>query len=208
MTITYPRSLPDWCGIRVSRFAIDRQVRGARSGNRTVNATQIDDPYWIAELETVALKYAGRSRFEAWLNSLRGGLKAVRVNHPLTCYPLAHPGGDAATAQTGTLTGVTNGNELALGSLHADLVLSEGDFIGLEKDGLFALCQITEVLGAGTTRTVSVEPAPPADVATSGALVRFERPIFLGRLVPGTGDAARQVSEGHWAFAFTLQESR
>lgn len=206
MTITFPRELPEDIGFRVLRFEPLRGVSAARSKNRVVNHSQTDDPVWVADLETVPVRYHDRMKVEAWVQSLRGGLRKALYRHQLSCYPAAHPVDGGVAVNPGNLVSVANGNELTVDSVDEDLVLTVGDLIGLEATHR-ALGIVTDVSGTGTGRVITIEPEPPADVAVSGAVVRFVKPSLLMRPVPNSLTVREPVA-GQWVVGFKLQESR
>lgn len=184
MAITFPRELPADIGFRPARFVLEENVAASPS-NGMVSYTQFADPVWRIDFTSVPLSDAELAALDAWWKSLRGGLRAAVVTQNVTCRPLAHAAeANAAPAQdTGILNSITNGNVLAIGSVSAGLVLAAGDLLGLEKAGKRSLCRITDVSGAGTSRTVTVEP-PPRGYTDAGSLVRFERPMLVMRPVP------------------------
>lgn len=210
MSITFPRELPEDIEFKVKRFEPVRAVAASRSRNKVSNHSQLADPVWIVDLETIPLRYHDRMKMEAWLQSLRGGLRRALYWHRLSCFPAAHPVDGGVAADPGNLVSVANGNELTVNSVDENLVLSVGDLVGLEatpSTPKWALGIATEVSGTGTSRVIAIEPEPPTDVAVAGAVVRFVKPKLLTRLVPGSF-APREVNPGQWIIAFSLQESR
>ncbi len=208
MVITFPRPLPplafeDW--VRVD-LLIDDPVVASRSGARLVNYTQVEDEAWVADIETKPLDDDEFAMVDAWILSLRGGLRSVLFRHPTQGYPKAHRDNHAPADDPGNLVSVTDGNILSVNSVDAGLNLSVGDRIGLEKSSKYYVGRITEVSGSGTTRTITVEPPPFDTVAQAGAVVRFANPALVMRLVPGSYQAP---GEGLFRpISFQLRESQ
>ena len=206
MALTFPRELPEDIPLRVKRFEIMRSVAASRSGNRVSGRSEVHEPFWEVELETKALLYGERMKMEAWLQSMRGGLHRALYWHKLSCFPLAHPGDGGVAVTAGTLSSVASGNVLSVSGVNSGLVLTVGDLIGIEATHR-ALGMITEVSGSGTSRTITIEPEPPVDVAVVSATVRFVKPTLIMRLVPNS-IAVAELKPNQWVIGFTLQESR
>lgn len=185
MAISFPRPLPDvrfkWC-----RFELSDPIKASPSGGGLINYTRVGDPTWTIKYQTAPLRETQLAELMAWLQSLRGGLKSALVEQTTICRPAAHTGSaDPSPAQqTGTLTSVTGGNVLAVSGVHSGLVLRPGDMLGLTASGKRGLCRVTEASGAGTTREITVEPPPRSYVAVNGAVVSFQSPKLIMRLVP------------------------
>ncbi|MGJ8570424.1 MAG: hypothetical protein ACSHXI_06975 [Hoeflea sp.] len=206
MTITFPRPLPEDIEFHVTRFEPERAVAASRSRNRVGNHSQVADPAWVVELTSLPLRYAGRMKTEAWVQSLRGGLRTALYWHRLSCYPAAHPGDGGVAVDPGNLVSVADGNVLSVNSVNAGLTLTPGDLIGIEATHR-AVGMVTEVSGTGTSRSITIEPEPPTDVAVPGAVIRFVKPTLVMRLVPGSLSTP-EVRTGFWTVNFTLRESR
>lgn len=205
MAITFPRELPSGIRFRHARFMLEDNVAASPS-NGMVNYTQYADPVWRIDFTTVPLRESEFPVIDAWWKSLRGGLKAALVTQNVTCRPLAHAAeANAAPAQdTGVLDSIANGNVLTVSSVSSSLVIAPGDLIGLEKSGKYSLGRITDVSGAGTSRTITVEP-PPRGYTDAGSVVRFEKPKLIMRPVPKSWS----VTDGALpVVSFSLVETR
>lgn len=203
MAITFPRELPDVPYV-TAEFVLDDPVRASPSGGRLINYTQIADPAWRATLVTKPLVYSKFAEVEAWWLSLRE-MKNVLFRHPHVCWPRNHNVNQGPAENTGNLVSVASGNILTVNSVDAGLSLVPGDRIGLEYAGRWHVGRVTEFAGSGTTRTITIEPPPPTNVAQSGAVVRFVRPGCLMRPVPGSWSV--QQSGGRYAASFQLVEA-
>lgn len=205
MAVVFPRELPA-VGWQVADFILDDPVKASQSGSRLINYTQVEDPTWVASLTSAPLVYSEYAAVEAWWMSLRGGLRTVLFRHPFVCYPAAHGMNQPPADDAGTLFTITGGNILTVNSVDAGLTLTAGDRLGLERAGRYYVGRITEASGAGTTRTLSVEPPPFDTVAQVGAVVRFAKPALVMRPVPGSWQAPR--SGRFYTVSFQLEESQ
>lgn len=173
MPITHPRSLLDPGHIARATFRpLHQQVRApTRGGNPGVASVGRD--LWQAELTTRALGEREALRWEAWLQTLRGGLRPFRLIHPLrrVCqhyritgyFGLVRAG--TSTAFDGTCevdSGAVTADELRLRLLPAGFVFLDGDLVSVTyASGLQALHRVVEAVnasGAGLA-TLTVEPS-------------------------------------------------
>lgn len=205
MAITFPRELPAVPYVTAD-FALIDPVKASPSGARLINYTQVGDPAWQATLVTKALRYSEFAEVEAWWLSLREGLRRVLFRHPHVCYPKNHGGNPAPADDPGNLVSVTSGNILAVDGVNAGLSLVVGDRVGLERSGRYHVGRLTEVAGAGTTRTLTIEPPPFDTVAVAGAVVRFARPALVMRPVPASWSS--QQSGSRYTASFQLVEAQ
>ncbi len=190
MAITFPRELPSGIRFTHSRFALEESVAASPSTG-LMNYTETTDPVWRIDFTSVPLRESEVAMLDAWWKSLRSGLRPALITQNVTCRPLAHAAeANAAPARdTGILDSITSGNVLAVSGVSPALLLAAGDLIGLEKAGKRSLGRVTDVSGAGTSRTITVEP-PPRGYTDAGSLVRFERPMLVMRAVPKSWSVA------------------
>lgn len=204
MAITFPRELPA-VGYATADFILSDPVKTSASGAQRFNFTQISDPVWEARLVTTPLDYWQFTELEAWWLSLREGVRGgVLFRHPRVCFPKNHSQNQAPAEVAGVLAAVTAGNVLTINGVDAGLSLTVGDRIGLERAGRYHVGKIIEVTGSGASRSIAIEPPPPAAVSVSGTTVRFARPAVHMRPVPGTW--APRESEGLYTVSFSLVE--
>jgi hypothetical protein len=204
MPITFPREIPTIDYVTAD-FILRDGVKASPSGARLINYSQVTDPAWEAALVTRGLRASQYAEAEAWWLSLREGLRRVLFRHPHFCYPKNHVGNHAPADDAGNLVSVASGNILTVDSVSAALSLSVGDRIGLERSGRYHVGRITEVAGAGTTRTITIEPPPFSVVAQATAVVRFAKPALVMRPVPGSWNV--QQSSGLYTVSFRLVEA-
>lgn len=180
MAITYPRTLP-----------LDGLFRSVRMQPRFNTMTAgLNSPIveyapaqWVAEFVTTPLTPPQRRMWEAWINSLRGGVNLFYAWHPGTPLPAAYPDGFGGVTRhgsttlfdgTATVTGTTT-STIALSGLPSTMNLRAGDKIGLIQGTNRSLHILLEdaVAAAGVV-TVTVTPPVPTAVFTapSAQLVR------------------------------------
>jgi len=184
MAISFPRALPLDIQFLHARFVLQRFVASV-AGSSRINYTEVDDPVWTITFPTKRLRESQVAALDAWWSSLRDMLP-VLVTQNVTCRPFAHaaPENAAPAQDAGVLDSITNGNALAVSGVSASLVLQAGDLLGLEYSGKRGLHRVVEATGAGTSRTITVDPFPRSYVGIAGAVVRFENPSLIMRPVP------------------------
>ncbi|WP_421406921.1 hypothetical protein [Agrobacterium tumefaciens] len=205
MAPTFPRELPDVV-FTTADLTLDDGVTASATRGKLTNFTQVAEPSWSASFVTKPLRFSEKSSLETWWFSLRGGTRAKGVifRHPRVCYPKAHWQNHAPAEDEGLLASVTDGNVLSVTGVSPGLVLGDTDLIGLEFLTRTYLGKVVEVSGAGTTRTITVEPPPYRAVAQAGAIVRFAKIPLIMRPVPGSFSASE--TNGRYVVSFKLQE--
>lgn len=186
MAITFPREIPPVgfveCDLRLEMF-----VSQSRSGGRLLNHVEYADPAWVTDMRTRPIPRLEFLAFEAWWDSLRGGLKSVLFRHPAYVCPLAHRDAPGPEAQAGLVQSLTSGNVVSVSGVNAGLILSPGDFVSFAFGALRALGRVTDATGDGTSaRTITIEPPPPSSVVQAGATVSFDRAELIMRPVAGS----------------------
>lgn len=201
--VTSPVALPvfTWSSIQLE---LQRFVSQSQSGGRLTNVVEYADPIWLASFTTKSVQHLKLRPLEAWWQSLRGGIRSVRYRHPSYSCPVAHIRARGPELDSGIVSTITSGNVLAVSSVAAGLILTPGDYITVAQGALYAVGQIVAVSGAGTTRTIEIEPPLPSTFAAA-AVVYFDRIEMLMRPVvtswEATGSTVRSAS-------FQLVESR
>jgi len=172
-------TLPD---VAYSRFEFEllRFVSHSRSHGGLMNIVEYGYPIWQAHVTTGYLNYSDGAAFDAWFQSLRGGLRPVQVKSPHYCTPRAHIHNRGAEAQAGTITGIADKNKVTIGSIHTGLSLSMGDFVSFEQNGKYALARVIAASGNGLSRVIEIEPPLPDSIGV-GATVYFDRVQLLMR---------------------------
>lgn len=204
MAIIFPRELPA-VGYATADFTLSDPVKSSASGAQRFNYTHISDPVWEARLVTTPLDYWQFTELESWWLSLREGVRGgVLFRHPRVCFPKNHSQNQAPAEVPGNLVTVAGGNVLTINGVDAGLILTVGDRIGLERAGRYHVGKMTEATGSDSSRTITIEPPPPAVVSQAGSVVRFARPACHMRPVPGTW--LPRETEGLYVVSFSLME--
>ncbi|MER2634116.1 MAG: hypothetical protein ABTQ30_09670 [Rhizobiaceae bacterium] len=184
---------------------IVRSVSTSRDGARAMAFVEWADPYWTVQMQTKPLSASERLLVEAFADAARDGLVTVAYTPKHMCVPRAYWGdaGNAALANTGAISAITNARSVTVNSIDNGLTLGPGDLVGFEKDGSRALARIqTGGVAAGNALGITFEP-PLASYITTGAVVTFKNLVLNTRLLPGSFN----MSDGNRPSAsFTLVE--
>lgn len=187
--------LPAGIKLQTGRPQLQEPASVSRWGNRAISIFETDDKYWTVDVETQPLYDEDLAQVEAWLATARSGMETILfVPRGKQAYPRAYWSDreNAILDDTGTLTTVTNGKQLAIGSVTNGLIISAGDLISLATGDYRSLHRVTVGATASATAiTLSVEPPVPSYIAT-GAVVRFKNPEMNARIVPGS----KEVGDG------------
>jgi hypothetical protein len=186
MTITYPRELHGY-ELATCTFTFHEGVSVSRTGRgRAISAVEDSDPYLGLSITTRRLMLEERHPWEAWKDSLRGGLKSFLAYDVSRKEPLAYGDGvPQITAGTWDGEGTIATGGLAAHSITAalntgapaDFKMMAGDHIGLVEGGKYGVFRVTEDATAGSgSIAVSVDPFIPTTVFTTAATVVFRRP--------------------------------
>ena len=203
MAITYPRSILDLGrGVGTVRFYLRRLDLQAPEASGVVGGVQMGWPRWQGEWEFPCATDAQMRAVEAWVSSLRGGIKTFYGQDLRRLTPAAYPSG--VTALTRHAGGAFDGSatsfslsgdrsDLTLNGLPSTFVITAGDFIdfrwttgGAARRHLVqALETVTAAAGA---LTVAVDPAVHSVVPTSGtpAVAWVQNCGTIMRLTPET----------------------
>lgn len=167
MAITFPRAFPSCAAFQVHKFAPRYQQTYAMSGGGSPQAADVGPAYWEAEFSVETLGRADTAEWDAWLHSLRGGLRTFKGRVPGHRWLMAYPTGYAALVYSGgPWSGSGNLASIAaerdavtVDELPNGLVVGVGDFFSIPVGGRQHLHRVTEggVSSAGSI-AVSVEP--------------------------------------------------
>lgn len=180
MAITFPRAFPlDGCFTGECSFEPVYQQARSLTGGAQPTAVEVGPTYWRGRWQTSPLSREDFGVWQAWLQSLRGGLKTFKGRPALWKWPQAYPRGFAGISfdGTGRLVSVsTSRDEIVVDELPNGLVLKAGDYLSLPVGGRQHLHRIVEdtvtALGAAT---IAVEPTIRPN-ATTGVAVLFDAP--------------------------------
>lgn len=216
MALTFPRALlaPDQIA-RVTVRALHQLSRApSRGGNPGIASFGRD--LWQFDYVTHPLKERQAMAWEAWLASLRGGLRTFKALHPLRAYLLAYPAGYGGMTRhgggafdgTAVVVSVAPGlNAVAISALPNGLQITAGDHISITySSGLQALHRVVEnVTSVGATATITVEPLLVPGLA-AGAAVQLASPWCLAVLDAGTPAAQWVAGRRTEALRFTATQ--
>jgi len=185
VTITYPREFPAGSDFESVQFDLQRYDLTSQAVRGTAQVMENAVPLWMSEYQVVPMEREGFQRFQAWLNSLRGGAKHFWGHDPAREYPAYY--GPSAPANSCTLaTTVSAGFTLALSGLPSGYRFTTGDLVAVRTETSRSLHEVQEDVTATTSATITVEPRI-AITLTSGAQVDLVRAAAKMRLVEKSG---------------------
>ena len=170
--LTFPRDLigPDTIADCVQKM--QRQMVTASTRGGTPVAADIGRPLWTWRYRTRPLEEAEALAWEAWLDSLRGGLRSFRAYHPLRQHLVAYPngyagmiravGGSSFAAGTGAVVSLGGLlDTVTVNNLPASLQFRAGDVVSIahpsNKRGLYRVAADAAAGGTGVA-VLTVEP--------------------------------------------------
>ncbi|WP_127078345.1 hypothetical protein [Rhodomicrobium lacus] len=170
MTITYPRALLDVAQIAQCTVTLQRMDTRATTRGGLVQVANLGPATWKFAYQTVPLLAPDANAWEAWLASLRGGLRYFQGTDARFQNPVAYPDGVATLTRPGggSFDGTANltaadatASTVTLGALPVGYVASPGDWISFPTAASVALHRVIEGgVASGTgALTVTVEPA-------------------------------------------------
>lgn len=175
-------------------FELQRYMSQSESGGGLINIVEYAEPRWLLTAETRGYQTNGArppdgartiDSISAFWASLRGGLRALLVKHPVYFSPLLNRDSPLIAQQTGRLASITNANTLSITGVHSGLALSTGDYITVKSGEFYAVGMVVTTEGTGTTRTVEIEPRLP-NYINIGATVYFDRIELIMRPISGS----------------------
>jgi hypothetical protein len=164
-----------------------RSVSQSRSGKRLISFVEYADPYWQFDIVTVGFDANDRPAMEAFLEDAGNGMRTVLWSVGVWGIPQAYASdpGNAALAD-GSLTSVTNGYQIAVGSVTNGLDIRRGDLIGMVDGANRSMHRVmTGAVAASGSIVLTVEPAIPGYIS-AGATVNFKDLALNTRMVPGS----------------------
>lgn len=183
MTVSFPRSLVGaGFGVGQTRFALRRADIYAPESSGVVGGVQLGWPRWQGEWEVLCKTDAEMRAAEAWVASLRGGIKTFIGSDLRRLTLAAYPSG--VTALTRHAGGAFDGSAtsfslsgdratLTLNGLPSTLAITAGDFIDFRwETGGAARRHLVQALESVTASAgvaaFDVDPAVHSVVPTSG----------------------------------------
>lgn len=168
MTITYPRAFPfDGCFTDPGEFELKHVQTQSLTGSSTPNVADIAPARWVGSWSTRVHSWQEFDEWDAWLASLRGGLRLFKGRPNRHRWPRAFPRGFSGLtvggnpfSGSGNLDVIgDNRDVVTIDALPANFALGKGDIFSIPVGSRQHLHRILE---GGTTSggavTVTVEP--------------------------------------------------
>lgn len=186
MSITFPRDLIEPFKVRSCDFDLMTvDARNAARGGQ-IQVVNLGPSVWSMKYETVPLLEAQAAEWEAWLASLRGGIKLFKAWHPLRRYARSYPNGYGGLTRAaggtfdGTCTRSTIGGGLdtvLLTGLPNGFILLPGDFVSwAHTASVQALHCVTEAVTANGLGQATVSVEPLIRSSPTGTTAYLDRP--------------------------------
>lgn len=195
MAIVHPREMPHIPKVE-STFTLDEgTVVSRHDEGRRGTVSQIRDPIWSAHLQTQPLDLGGRAEWQAWKNTLRGGLRSFLAWDVSRYEPRAYPNGvPEIIAGTwngqGTVTSLATPGQIAASGTPAGFELMTGDRVGLIENGRYGYFDVSADATADGTGAITVEVEPlVSSLFTTAAVIVFRRPRLLMQMINGSFSA-------------------
>lgn len=147
---------------------------------------EVGPAMWNAKYSTRLLTRAAFAEFNAWVASLRGGMRTFKATVPRHRWPLAYPRGFSGLLVSGSPfsgSGVLNSigtgrDEITVASLPAGFVLGVGDWLSIPvgtKQRLHNILEGGTASGLGAVN-LTVEPIIDPSVTAGAVPVLFDAP--------------------------------
>ncbi len=163
-------------------FTFQEAVSLSRTASgKAVSRVEYGDPHLRARFLTWNLRVDDRHGWEAWKDSLRGGMRSFLAWDASRPEPLAYLSG-VPDIIAGTWDGEGTVSALSAYQITAagapeGFQLRAGDHVGLVENDRYGLFRIEANTTAGaSTMVVNVNPAVPPGYFTTAATVVFRRP--------------------------------
>jgi len=209
--ITFPRDLPDGIGFTPARFRLTESVYATGTDGGALAHMETSSPAWTITFATEPMNEGQVQAFEAWRETLRGGIGRVVATQNVTCRPAAHDAAaNAAPAQLAGTVDSVDGASVAVTGIDPALHLMPGDLCGfvLVSAGttLRALARVAEESAPGSAnRTIAFTRPPRTYACAAGASIVFENPLLL-MTTPSGAASFRLSSDDFPTASFDLVE--
>lgn len=193
MTLSFPREMPFTPQLE-STFELDPGTVTARHARGRAGTTmRVREPVWIAKYESEPVDLATRAEWQAWANSLRGGLRMFLGWDVTRHQPFAYPNGvpsilDSSWDGTATVEDLSTPGSIAVSGAPANFALRPGDRVGLVENGIHGYFEVVEPVNADGSgdMAIAVEPLVPAGLFTTAATAVLYRPRCKMVIVNGS----------------------
>lgn len=183
-----------------------RDISLNKNKGNVSNLLEHSDPIWVVDLVSAAMTYDDVLKVNGWAAQLKNGIgEKVLFSNPSKRYPFAHKTITAPAEINGSISTVTELNEVVVSGVSTDLVLTQGDYLGFEHGGNYHLALVISSSGVGSDRTLTFDPPLPHDLGVGGATVRFVDCKILMALLPDSYSAPDELLS---PVSFTLYETR
>lgn len=217
MTITYPRDLIEPFGVRAVTFEpLHLQARGAARGGRA-QVIGLGPSIWAMRYETVPLAEAQVAEWEAWLSTLRGGLRTFKAWHPmrrhLREYPAGYGGltryGGGAFDGTCTLSSISVAlDAVILSGLPVGLKIRNGDLVSWNHSSTSqALHRCVEPVDASALGQATIQIEPLARPGSTGTAATLIRPWCHAVIDPASEDVRWSPSQRTATVSFSAMQT-
>jgi len=213
MALTFPRAFPlDGCFTGSCSFEIAYQQSQVLTGGASPNVADLGPAYWMADYSTQALSREDLGIWQAWLTSLRGGLRTFKGRPALWKWPQAYPRGFAGLtfsgspfSGSGNLSNIAAGRDtITINELPASFVLKAGDYLSIPAGTKQHIHRVTEgATGGASSVTVGIEPIIRPGIVT-GIDVLLEAP-YCEMVLTGPPSISRQGTRGG-SISFSAQQ--
>ncbi|MAZ83126.1 MAG: hypothetical protein CME90_05895 [Hoeflea sp.] len=180
MSIIYPREMPYDTDTECT-FELDPGTVQYPQGNgHPPMVTKIRDSLWSASFATVPLNLVERAEWQAWYNSLHGGLKKFLGWDITRHQPLGYPNGvpairDGTWDGTATVEDLGTPGLISVSGVPAGFILLPGDRVGLTEGERFGYFEIStkSVADPDGTMELPVHPWVSSVFSTAATAVLF-----------------------------------
>jgi hypothetical protein len=209
----FPRPFPLMgCFTDDCTFDLDRREARSLTGSGNPDVAEMAPPAWVGEWSTKLLSREDYATWDAWLTSLRGGLRLFRGRPSKSRWPLAYPrgfggltvGGDPFSG-LGNLSNIAAGRDVVtINQLPNGFIVKPGDFFSIPVGSRQHIHQILEVATASSNAlTTTIEPIIRPGVSTGIAVKLFEAYCDMSLTGPPT---KRKAPNGGGMISFMGQQ--
>lgn len=200
MPLTFPRAMP--CGVQTSEFEPQRYMATNQLYGGTTQVREVAETRWRGSFTYAPRRRPEHQALQAWLDSLRGGLRAFLAHDHMKPFPVRYPGGVTGLARAGggafDGTGGVSGRSAAgfsMTTLPAGFDLKAGDMVGLVEAGRYGLFRLAEdaLASASGIAALVVEPRFNTSLFTGAARANLVRPPCTMILDPASVSAPRSA---------------
>jgi len=206
---TFPISLPNSPILRVQRckFDLQRYDEGTFFKRGVGQVVEYAAPRWKVAVTSTPSPNVSLHSIHAWWESLRGQMGTFLSYDFSNPYPQTYPTGNFPALRfdsspfdgTCSVTAYPNGGyTISLSNLPNPFTLKVGDWFGLKEGNKYSLHKVTEdrtSTAGGAITIMAITPRVLINVFTTGATVKFAKPLGKFQAVPNSLDWEPQVEQ-------------